>query len=30
MADKHEDAEDFAAINTPGWGALLFEVPTLF
>lgn len=21
MADKHDDAEDFAAINTPGWGA---------
>lgn len=27
--DKHEEAEDFAAINTPGWGPLL-EVANLF
>ncbi len=29
MADKQEDTEDFAAINTPGWGPLL-AVVTLF
>jgi hypothetical protein len=28
MADKQEDAEDFAAINTPGWR--IFFVVVLF